>query len=207
MLKIRTKICGITRPEEALWAAEYGVDAIGLVFYDKSKRHVDVAQAKEIVRALPPFVSVVALFVNETAETINRILSQVPIDILQFHGDEPAEFCRQFSRPYLKAIRVKNQADILASFSCYPDAKAILFDAYVAGEYGGTGTSFNWLVIPKQLPGHWILAGGLKPENIDLAIKQTGACAVDVSGGVEDESGKKNRQKIAAFLKNVQNIE
>lgn len=168
---IRTKICGFTRPEDALAAAELGVDAIGLVFYEKSKRFVSVEQAQAVVRVLPPFVSVVALFVNESAERIKEILAQVPIDILQFHGDEPPEFCRQFARPYIKAVRVQNTDDILAAQQHYPDARAVLFDAHIEGEYGGTGHSFDWQMLPAQLNGHWILSGGLSPKTSQKLLK------------------------------------
>lgn len=207
MNRVRTKICGITRPEEAKWAAEHGADAIGLVFFAKSKRCVQIEQAQNIVQALPPFVSVVGLFVNESKEKIETILSQVPIDVLQFHGDESAAFCRQFARPYLKAIRVKNQQDIDWAMQTYTDARAILFDAYVEGEYGGTGQQFNWAVLPQTLDRPWILAGGLTPDNVQIAIKQTGAECVDVSGGVEAENGRKSLEKIRAFLHAVQNLE
>lgn len=202
--KIRSKICGITRPEDGVAAAQLGVDAIGLVFYARSKRCVDVVQAKSIVQALPPFVSVVALFVNETAEKINEILAQVPIDVLQFHGDEEASFCRQFHRPYLKAIRVREADDVVKAFSDYPDARAILLDAFVEGEYGGTGKSFDWQSLPEKLDGQWILAGGLNPENVTTAIAQTGARFVDVSGGVEESAGIKSFEKMKAFLEAIE---
>ena len=200
---IRTKICGFTRPEDALAAAELGVDAIGLVFYEKSKRFVNVAQAQAVVRVLPPFVSVVALFVNESAERIKEVLAQVPIDILQFHGDEPPEFCRQFARPYIKAVRVQNTDDILAAQQHYPDARAVLFDAHIEGEYGGTGHSFDWQMLPAQLNGHWILSGGLSPENIAEAVKITGSKIVDVSSGVESAPGIKSVEKMAAFIRSL----
>lgn len=196
----RIKICGITRPQDAQIAAELGADAIGLVFFSGSKRNIDIATAQTIVRVLPPFVSIVALFVNETAERIQEILAQVPIDILQFHGDETPEFCRQFQRPYLKAVRVQNAADVQAAMQNYPDARAVLFDAYVEGEYGGTGHAFNWHMLPENLAGHWILSGGLNPENVAQALKITRAQAVDISSGVESSAGIKDATKIAAFL-------
>lgn len=197
---IRSKICGFTRPQDALAAAQLGVDAVGLVFYPQSKRFVSIEQAQEIVRVLPPFVSVVALFVNENTERIRQVLAQVPVDILQFHGDETPEFCRQFDRPYIKAVRVQNTGDIIAAQQQYPDARAVLFDAHIEGEYGGTGHRFDWAMLPDQLSGHWILSGGLNPENIGEAVKITGAKIIDVSSGVESAPGIKSAEKIAALL-------
>ena len=200
MKMIRSKICGFTRPQDALAAAQLGVDAVGLVFYPQSKRFVSIEQAQEIVRVLPPFVSVVALFVNENTERIRQVLAQVPVDILQFHGDETPEFCRQFDRPYIKAVRVQNTDDIIAAQQQYPDARAVLFDAHIEGEYGGTGHRFDWAMLPDQLSGHWILSGGLTPENIGEAVKITGAKIIDVSSGVESAPGIKSAEKIAALL-------
>ena len=197
---IRSKICGFTRPQDALAAAQLGVDAVGLVFYPQSKRFVSIEQAQAIVRVLPPFVSVVALFVNENTERIRQVLAQVPVDILQFHGDETPEFCRQFNRPYIKAVRVQNTDDIIAAQQQYPDARAVLFDAHIEGEYGGTGHRFDWAMLPDQLSGHWILSGGLTPENIAEAVKITGAKIIDVSSGVESAPGIKSAEKIAALL-------
>lgn len=200
MNTIRTKICGITRPEDALAAAEHGADAIGLVFYAKSKRAVNIAQAQQIVAALPPFVSVVALFVNESAEQIHETLRQVPIDVLQFHGDESDEFCRQFHRPYLKAVRVQGADDIHTAAAKFPHARAVLFDAYHPDEYGGTGLRFDWTLLAEYRDKPWVLAGGLTPDNVAAAIGISGAAAVDVSGGVESSGGIKSHQKIAAFI-------
>ncbi|WP_312266758.1 phosphoribosylanthranilate isomerase [Neisseria sp.] len=200
MKMIRSKICGFTRPQDALAAAQLGVDAVGLVFYPPSKRFVSIEQAQAIVRVLPPFVSVVALFVNENTERIRQVLAQVPVDILQFHGDETPEFCRQFNRPYIKAVRVQNTDDIIAAQQQYPDARAVLFDAHIEGEYGGTGHRFDWAMLPDQLSGHWILSGGLTPENIGEAVKITGAKIIDVSSGVESAPGIKSAEKIAALL-------
>lgn len=202
-LTIRTKICGFTRPEDAAAAAALGVDAVGLVFYAKSKRCVNVAQAQAIVRALPPFVSVVALFVNESEAVIREILRQVPIDIIQFHGDESAEFCRRFERPYLKAVRVQNTQDIVNAVAGFPDARAVLFDAHIEGEYGGTGHRFDWQMLPQNLAGHWILSGGLTPENVAEAIRLTGAKIVDISSGVESVPGVKCAEKMAAFMQHA----
>ncbi|WP_373746311.1 phosphoribosylanthranilate isomerase [Neisseria dentiae] len=199
----RIKICGFTRPEDAAAAAELGADAVGLVFYEKSKRAVSIETAQRIVRALPPFVGVVALFVNEEAARIEEILAQVPIDIIQFHGDEPPEFCRRFARPYIKAVRVQNTADIILALETYPDARAVLFDAHIEGEYGGTGHSFDWRMLPQNLNGHWILSGGLTPDNVAEAVRITGAQTVDVSSGVESAAGIKSVAKMAEFIRRL----
>ncbi|NUE66573.1 phosphoribosylanthranilate isomerase [Snodgrassella sp. ESL0253] len=199
-MKIRSKICGMTRVEDALLAARLGVDAIGLIFFAGSKRHVTLQQAQAIVRAVPPFVTVVGLFVNASAAEVQEVLAHVPLDALQFHGDEGAEFCRQFQRPYIKAIRVCNTGDIEAAIATYTDARALLFDAAVAGQYGGTGQTFDWQILPRQLNRPWILSGGLKPENIASAIRQSHAQAVDVSSGVEITAGIKDGQKMQALM-------
>ena len=189
MKPIRIKICGITRPEDALAAAEADADAVGLVFYAKSKRAVTVA----------PFVSAVALFVNEQPDVIRQILRQVPIDVIQFHGDEDDDFCRQFDRPYLKAVRVQSAADIQTACAKFPNARALLFDAYHPTEYGGTGQSFDWTLLRGNIGKPWILAGGLTAGNVAEAVKTSGAAAVDVSGGVESAAGVKDALKIKAF--------
>ncbi len=201
MGSVRVKICGMTRPEDALAAAHYGADAIGLVFFSGSRRCVDIEQARRIIAVLPPLVAVVALFVNAEAEYVNRVLRELPIDVLQFHGDEDAGFCRSFRRPYWKAVRVRSREDIQAAFRDYPDARAIVLDAWSQGEYGGTGKSFDWSLLPEDAERPWILAGGLTPDNIAAALQQTRACAVDVSGGVEESAGIKSPQKTAAFIR------
>lgn len=206
MNTIRTKICGITRPEDALAAAELGADAIGLVFYAKSKRAVSIEQAQAVVKNLPPFVSVVALFVNENEQTIREILRQVPIDVIQFHGDEDDDFCRQFDRPYFKAVRVQSAADIQTACAKFPNARALLFDAYHPTEYGGTGQSFDWTMLYGNIGKPWVLAGGLTAENVAEAVKISGTAAVDVSGGVEISGGVKSREKMAAFIQAVKAV-
>lgn len=203
--KIRVKICGFTRHEDAKAAADLGVDAVGLVFFQGSKRCVSIEQAQKIVQVLPPMVSVVALFVNETADNIRHVLANVPIDVLQFHGDESPEFCEQFQRPYWKAVRVANREDVLQAVQTYHSAKAILFDAFVAGEFGGTGQGFDWQLLPEQLPCQWILSGGLNAENVQRAIALTGANSIDVSSGVESSAGIKSAEKIRVLLQAVQN--
>lgn len=199
----RIKICGLTRPQDAAAAAELGADAVGLVFYRQSKRCVDAGQAQTILRVLPPFVSTVALFVNESEAAVRRILEQVPVDLLQFHGDETPEFCRRFARPYIKAVRVRSSADIVQAAHTFSDARAVLFDAHIEGEYGGTGHRFDWSLLPPQLPTAWILSGGLNPGNAAAAVRQTGARTLDVSSGVESAPGIKCPQKMRAFIEAV----
>ena len=197
----KIKICGFTRPQDAQAAAELGADAVGLVFYAKSKRCVDAAQAAEIVAALPPQVVKVALFVNESAEQIRRILGAVPIDIVQFHGDEAPEFCRQFGKPYWKAVRVQSAQDIAEAAEHYADAAALLLDAHIEGQYGGTGQVFDWRLLPETMPLPWILSGGLNPGNVAAAVRQTGAAWLDVSSGVEQAPGIKSRDLMADFIR------
>ena len=199
----KIKICGFTRPQDAQAAAELGADAVGLVFYAKSKRGVDAAQAAEIVAALPPQVVKVALFVNESAEQIRRILGTVPIDIVQFHGDEAPEFCRQFGKPYWKAVRVQSAQDIAEAAERYADAAALLLDAHIEGQYGGTGQVFDWRLLPDTMPLPWILSGGLNPGNVAAALRQTGAAWLDVSSGVEQATGIKNLDLMADFIRQV----
>jgi len=201
------KICGITRPEDALAAARAGAHAIGLVFFAKSPRHVTPTRAAEIIRVLPPFVTTVGLFVDATAEGVRAALAEAPVGLLQFHGDETPEFCRQFKRPYVKAVRVKAGVDLLQYAQDYYDAKALLLDAYVEGLHGGSGAAFDWSLIPRGLPLPVILSGGLTPENVADAVRHVRPSAVDVSSGVESAKGIKDAQKIAAFIKGVRNAD
>ena len=205
----RIKICGITRAEDALAAAYSGADAIGLVFYERSPRHVSLARATQLVAALPPFITVVGLFVNADAVFVREALESVPLDVLQFHGDESPEFCGQFGKPYLKAIRVKEGVDLLQCASDFCDAQGLLLDAHVEGIPGGTGATFDWTLIPEKLPLPVILSGGLDVENVAAAIKQVRPYAVDVSSGVEASKGIntlkgiKDAAKIARFIQEV----
>jgi phosphoribosylanthranilate isomerase len=203
----RIKICGITRVQDALAVARSGADAIGLVFYERSPRHVSIAQARQLADALPPFVSVVGLFVDAEAALVREVLAVVPLDLLQFHGDESPEYCAQFERPYLKAIRIKAGVDLLQCASDFRGAKGLLLDAHVEGIPGGTGTAFDWTLIPKQLPLPVILSGGLDAENVAAAIKQVRPYAVDVSSGVEASKGIKDAAKVAAFINEVKHID
>ncbi len=203
----RVKICGITRVQDALAAATCGADALGLVFYDKSPRYVTLQQAAQLATAMPPFITVVGLFVNASAETVREILQHVPLDLLQFHGEEEPDFCAQFGRPYLKAIRVKAGVNLLQCAARYKGAQGLLLDAHVAGTHGGTGESFDWTMIPPDLPLPVILSGGLHAGNVAQAIKQVRPYAVDVSSGVETGKGIKDATKVAAFINEVKRID
>jgi phosphoribosylanthranilate isomerase len=200
MSAVRSKICGITRIEDALAAVEAGADAIGFVFYAKSPRAVSVQQARAIIRALPPFVTTVGLFVNASRCELGEILDAVPLDLLQFHGDEAVEACEGWHRPYIKALRVKAGDDIAAAVDAYPSASGVLLDTYVEGVPGGTGEAFDWSLIPQSLSKPLILAGGLTPENVADAVTRVKPYAVDVSGGVEASKGIKDHAKVRAFI-------
>lgn len=199
----RVKICGITREEDALAAVLSGADAIGLVFYQHSPRQVNIELAGRLVDALPPFVSVVGLFVNADPRVVHDVLNGVPLDLLQFHGDESPEYCAQFGKAYLKAIRVKKGVDLLQYEEKYAAAKALLLDAHVEGMPGGTGKTFDWKLIPGNLSMPVILSGGLDVENVATAIKLVQPYAVDVSSGVEADKGIKDAEKIARFMQEV----
>jgi len=196
----RIKICGITRTEDALAAARAGADAIGLVFYPDSPRAIDIATAWEIVEALPPFVTTVGLFVDADPEWIEEILVEVPLDVLQFHGDESPDFCEQFAHPYIKAIRMRPDTDLAEVARRYADAQGLLLDTYRPGVPGGTGEAFDWALAQQPCDKPIVLAGGLTPENVADAIAQVSPWAVDVSGGVEKAKGIKDSSKINAFM-------
>ena len=206
MSLIRTKICGITRPEDGQEAARLGVDAIGLVFYPPSPRHVSLDQARAIVAALPPFVTVVALFVDPSVAEVEAVLHAVPVDVLQFHGEESPDFCRQFARPYLKAVRVRPSLDLLQYAAHYAGTRGLLADAFVPGMAGGTGATFDWSLLPPNLPLPLILSGGLDPSNIAAAVAAVRPAAVDISSGVESAKGIKDPALMAAFIGAVQHV-
>lgn len=201
-MKPRIKICGMTRAEDVLTAVEAGVDAIGLVFYPSSPRFVDPEKAAVLARLVPPFVTVVGLFVNADPETVRKTLAAVPIHLLQFHGDEDDAYCRQFDRPCIKAARVKPGVDLVQYASGFPSAQAILLDAFVEG-YGGGGRVFDWTLIPPSLDKPLILSGGLDAGNVADAIARVRPAAVDVSSGVEAAKGIKDAEKIRAFVSAV----
>ncbi len=202
-MRTRVKICGFTQLDNAVAAAKIGIDAIGLVFYRPSPRYVEIAQAAAIARALPAFVSVVALFVDQKQQIIEQVLEQVPVDLIQFHGDESANYCRSFGRPYIKAVAMRANVDLAVLAEQYHDASALLLDVFDAKAKGGTGNCFNWQLIPKQCALPIILAGGLQPENAKIAIQQVRPYALDVSSGVESAKGIKDIQKIAALITEV----
>ncbi|MBI4195496.1 MAG: phosphoribosylanthranilate isomerase [Betaproteobacteria bacterium] len=201
------KICGITRVEDALTAARAGAHAIGLVFFGPSPRYVPPERAGEIVRALPPFITAVGLFVDAPAAEVRATIAAARVGLLQFHGGEDAEFCRQFDLPYLKAVRVRAGVNLLQYAAEYHDAKALLLDTFVEGVHGGTGTVFDWQLIPRALPLPIILSGGLNPDNVTDAIRTVRPWAVDVSSGVEASQGIKDAAKIAAFMSGVRNAD
>jgi len=205
-MRTRVKICGITRPEDGQYAAELGVDAIGLVFYASSPRAVGIETAQAICKALPPFVSKVGLFVNAPRAEIQQVLEKVPLDVLQFHGDEAPADCEGFGRPYIKALRMAAGIDVLTALKQFPGAAGILLDSYQAGVPGGTGQTFDWSRVPTHLGQAVILAGGLNPQNVAMAIEQVRPYAVDVSGGVEATKGIKDRDKMTAFMNEVQRV-
>jgi phosphoribosylanthranilate isomerase len=202
-MRTRVKICGFTQPEQAVQAAQLGVDAIGLVFYPPSPRNVEIEQARKIVAALPAFTTVVALFVNEQESKIRQILAQVSIDCIQFHGEEKSEDCRIYDKPYIKALPVHKNVDILEQAKYYHDAAGLLLDAYHPDLKGGSGHSFDWDLIPKQCALPIILAGGLSAENAKEAVQTVRPYALDVSSGVEKSKGEKDVAKMAAFIRQV----
>nr|WP_177429560.1 MULTISPECIES: phosphoribosylanthranilate isomerase [Pseudomonas] len=203
MTVVRSKICGITRIEDALAAVEAGADAIGLVFYGKSPRAVSIEQAAVILQALPPFVTSVGLFVDMPRDELQQLLQRLPLDLLQFHGDESPADCEGHGRPYIKALRVRPGEDVAAAMAPYAGARGILLDTFVEGVPGGTGASFDWSLVPENAAKPIILAGGLDAGNVATAIRQVRPYAVDVSGGVEASKGIKDAGKIRAFVRAV----
>jgi len=204
-LHTRIKICGIKHLDDALKAVECGADAIGLIFVEKSPRYASLTEARLIAESLPPFVTVVGLFMDATAETVREALKVVPLNLLQFHGDEPPEFCDQFGMPYIKVLRMRENANVVAFAQEYPNATGILLDTY-SKEGGGSGQTFDWNLIPEDMPLPVILAGGLNPENVASAIETVKPYAVDVSSGVESEPAVKDHKKIEQFIKEVQRV-
>jgi phosphoribosylanthranilate isomerase len=202
----RIKVCGITNIEDALAAIHAGADALGFVFYASSPRYITPMRAKEIISQLPPFVTPVALFVNEDEKVISKILKMTGCSLLQFHGDETDGECRKYQTPYMKAIRVSESLDVIARCDDFPEASALLLDAYQKGIYGGSGVSFNWSKVPQRYSKSIVLAGGLTPINVQEAILQTNCYAVDVSGGVERAKGLKDHQLLKDFCVAVRSV-
>ncbi|MDO3722331.1 phosphoribosylanthranilate isomerase [Marinobacter sp. chi1] len=202
----RAKICGLTRAEDVRDAVASGADALGLVFYEPSPRAVSVEWGAELAAEVPAFVTLVGLFVNPSDRFVRTVLDRVPLDVLQFHGDESPEFCNQFGRRWIKAIRVREFGQIERAFTEYRKACGLLVDAWDPDRYGGTGQSFNWQLIPEKRPMPLILAGGLSSDNVFRAIEQVQPWAVDVSGGVEEQKGVKDRSKMFNFMKEVRRV-
>lgn len=200
----KIKICGITRQIDAEMAIEHHIDALGFVFYAKSKRAVSIEQLPWL-KNLPPFVQLVALFVNPQADFVKQVLDSLPIDICQFHGDESPDFCQQFTPRYIKAVPMQrlNQAQSQQYMLTYPDAAGFLLDNYGGLDIGGSGTRFDWQHIPKHNQKPLILAGGLDCHNVGEVLRRYRPYAVDVSSGVESRAGIKSAEKIAAFVKAV----
>lgn len=212
----RVKICGITNVADGVIATKAGADAIGLVFYKPSPRYVELDTAKQIAQAVGPLVTVVGLFVDAKPLEVQRVLEQVPLHVLQFHGNEAADYCDQFYRPYIKAVRMKPDIDVLQEIDNYSNAQAILLDAYRKGVPGGTGEVFDWEKVPasrvnksqdcyRQTP--IILAGGLTPENVQMGIAATLPYGVDVSGGVEKSPGEKDHTKVREFIERAKSTQ
>jgi phosphoribosylanthranilate isomerase len=204
-MRTRVKICGIARLEDGQAAAAHGADAIGLVFYRPSPRCVTLDRAREIAMSVPPFVATVAVFVNPAREDVERVIGECGVTLLQFHGDEPPEFCSSFSRPYIKAARIRPGLDLLKYLSPYGAAAAWMLDAFHEDLWGGTGGSFDWSLVPERMARPIILSGGLTADNVAGAIRRTGPYAVDVSSSVEASKGIKDAAKIAAFIGAVKN--
>lgn len=205
-MRVRIKVCGMTRRDDVLAAAGLGVDAVGLVFYPKSPRNVSIQQARALTAELPPFVTVTALFLDPEAGKVREVLEGVRIDLLQFHGGEPADFCRSFGLPYIKAVPMGSQADLREYAQRHAQAAALLLDSHAAGQKGGTGVSFDWSLIPRLDGTRIVLAGGLNRGNVATAIRVVRPYGVDVSSGVEDAPGIKDRGKMAAFVHEVNSV-
>ena len=206
MPRTRIKICGITREEDLRSAVLLGADALGFVFYPPSPRCLATTHAAGLARLVPPFVTLVGLFVNEDAAVVQRVLKAVPLQLLQFHGEEDAAYCAQFGLPYIKAARVKPGLDLLEYAASFPDACGLLLDAHV-DSYGGGGKTFDWSLVPKRLPLPLILSGGLHAGNVAAALSAIRPWAVDVSSGVESAGGIKDAQKIAEFIAGVRSTD
>jgi phosphoribosylanthranilate isomerase len=206
MSRTRIKICGLTRPQDVRAAVECGADAIGFVFYAPSPRAVSIEEAAELVALLPPFVTSVGLFVNATPAEVEAVLARVPLQLLQFHGDEAQSDCARYARPWIKAARMRPGVDLLEFSTFHPRASGILVDAFVEG-YGGGGKTFDWSLIPDGLARPLVLSGGLDTDNVAEAVRRVRPWAVDVSSGVESAKGIKDAAKIAAFIAGVRHAD
>jgi phosphoribosylanthranilate isomerase len=201
--RTRIKICGIREAQHARVAADAGADAIGLVFYRPSPRAVAPEAAAAIAASLPPFVAAVGLFVDAPEREVRDVLAKVPLDLLQFHGDETPEFCAGFGKPFVRAVRMEAGIDLLEYMHRFSGAKALLLDAHSPGKPGGTGLTFDWAAIPAGLPMPVILSGGLDAANVGRAVREVRPWAVDVSSGVESSRGVKDPRRIVEFIRSV----
>ncbi len=205
--RTRIKMCGLKTPDDALLAADLGVDAIGLVFYSKSPRNIELKAAEKILSVVPSFVTTVGLFYNAPQEEVRSIIKHLTLDTLQFHGNESLDYCESFGQTYIKAAPMLSKIDISAFMAQYSSASSIMLDAMQKDQAGGTGKSFDWSSIPTVLGNEIILAGGLNPENVAKAVKETRCYAVDVSSGIESEKGVKDHEKMRQFVHNVNKID
>ena len=205
-MRVRIKICGLTRPEDARCASGLGVDAIGLNFFPPSPRFLSVPAARAVRGSVPAFVTTVAVFVNPGAEEVRRVMGEVGVDMLQFHGTEPARFCEQFGLPYLKAIGMREGVDLAGAVREYPSAAAWLLDVHDTEKWGGTGRTFEWSAVKGSFDRPIVLAGGLAPQNVEDAIRRVRPFAVDVCGGVESAGGIKDESMLAAFVERVEGV-
>ena len=206
VMSVQVKICGITRVEDALMAQRAGADALGLVMYAKSSRYVDMQQAIALRKAIATDTLCVVLLVNADKEYVKQVIVEVKPDLIQFHGDESAEFCQQFDFPFIRALRMRDDLNIASESRAYFNAYGLLFDAWSPDQYGGTGEKFDWLRLPTVRDFHLILAGGLKPSNVAEAVDTVCPDMVDVSGGVESAPGIKDEQKVRAFIDNAKAV-
>lgn len=206
MRRTRIKVCGFTREADLDGALALGVDAVGFVLYPPSPRAVTIERTAELARRVPPFVTRVGLFVNEDAAVVERAASEAALDLLQFHGDESREYCERFGRPYIKAVRVRPETDLLECAERFHGARALLLDAW-SEAWGGSGKRFDWSLIPPSLPLPLILSGGLDPDNVAEAVRNIRPAAVDVSSGVESAKGIKDVARVAAFISGVEHGE
>lgn len=204
---MQVKICGLTRPEDAQLISQLGVDAVGLVFWSGSRRAVDVGLAQEICAELAPFVTTTALLVNPSDAEVERLLSQVPINLLQWHGDETPEQCERWQVPYIRALKAQPESDLVAEANRYPLSRGFLLDSVHEGQFGGTGKAFDWDLIPESFNRSIVLAGGLNPANVAGAIRAVRPAAVDVSSGVESAPGIKDHDKIRRFMRAVASVD
>ena len=204
-MRTKIKICGITNPKNALDAVDLGVDALGFVFFEESPRYIEPKKARKIINLLPSFVLRVGLFVNASKEEVLSAISDSSVNVLQFHGDEDEQFCNQFNLPYIKAISFQDGVNLLEYCKLFTSSSAILIDTYLENMRGGTGKTFNWDLLPKELPLPLIIAGGLDSGNVSSLINSINPYGVDVSGGVESDKGIKDYTMMKNFVLGVHN--